>query len=171
MFAEYPFLYDGDYQSEIRHLKKQYNSIQDAIILVAEKEGKPIGIATGYPFRYEIDRFIQLFETSNRNPEEYFYLGEAIVQKVYRGFGIGSQFISLREAYVKSLVGYKYLCFCTALIPDSAQKPKGYKSNASFWKKRGFIEHPELTEAIYYKKIGDDKETEQKISFWIKEIA
>ncbi len=49
VFAEYPFLYAGDYEYEKLYLKK-FTAMKDAIVVACFDHNTLIGIATGYPF-------------------------------------------------------------------------------------------------------------------------
>jgi GNAT superfamily N-acetyltransferase len=170
VFPEYPFLYIGNYDYEMRYLKK-FLTMQDAIVVVAFDGDELIGISTGFPFIYEADNLKEVLISNQRNPNDYFCFGESVLRKSYRGLGIGKAFFDQREAHVKRLDRYRYICFYTIIRPDNDPKrPADYRPLASFWKSRGYIEHPELIGTIAYQEIGETQETPKQMVFWIKEL-
>lgn len=170
VFREYPFLYEGDYEYEMRYLKK-FLAMKDAIVIAALDQGSIIGLATGFPFIYEAKDLKQVLLASGRNVSDYFCFGESVLKKGYRGLGIGKQFMEMREAHVRKLISYKYICFYTSARPkDDPKRPPDYHSPASLWKKQGFVEHPELIGWISYQEIGEAEETPKKMVFWIKNL-
>lgn len=169
VFAEYPFLYAGDYEYEMRYLKK-FLTMEDAIVVIAfDSNDTPIGLATGYPFRYEMDHMQKMFIENGMDPERYFCFGESVLRKSYRGQGIGKRFFEERELHVASLAKYPHICFYTSVRPkNDPNRPLDYRHLAPFWKSRGFVEHPELTTEVSYQEIGETEETPKKMVFWIK---
>lgn len=170
VFAEYPFLYDGDYEYEMRYLEK-FSHIQDAIVVAAFNQEEIIGISTGFPFIYESQNLQNVFKQAGRNPQEYFCFGESVLRKSYRGQGIGKKFFDHREDHVKQLDQHKYICFYTALKPlNDPKRPTDYRPLKPFWESRGYQEHPELVGEVSYQEIGETEETPKKMVFWIKEL-
>jgi GNAT superfamily N-acetyltransferase len=169
VFAEYPFLYQGDYESEEGYLKK-FAASDEAVIVVAHEGNEVIGAATGCPFRDASDNVKEPFLIHHRNPSDYFYFGDLVILKAYRGRGIGRRFFEELEKHVASLGHYQYSCLFTINKPlDDPKRPKDYRSLSPFFKKAGFKEHPELTCSISYKEEGDDQKTPKEMVFWIKE--
>ncbi|MCH9625583.1 MAG: hypothetical protein S4CHLAM123_07590 [Chlamydiales bacterium] len=170
VFSEYPFLYEGSLENEKQHLKK-FLTINDAILVVAFDQDKIVGISTGYPFIYEAGNLKETFISVGRDPKNYFCFGESVLQKVYRGKGIGKQFFDQREAHVHHLNRYSSICFYTSLRPvDDPKCPTDYRPLSPFWRNRGFVEHPELHATVAYREIGESKKTPKKIRFWTKDI-
>lgn len=168
VFAEYPFLYDGDNEYEERYLQK-FLRMEEAIVIAAYDGGNLIGISTGYPLLYESKHLQEVISSSGRHLSEYFCFGESVVKKPYRGQGIGKKFFHERELHVRALGHYKYICFYTRPLDDIRQ-PSDYRPLAAFWNSRGFMEHPELIWQISYREIGEAEETPKNMVFWIKEI-
>ena len=170
VFAEYPFLYIGDYDYEMRYLKK-FLTMQDAIVVAAFDREALVGIATGYPFIYEVENLKAVFLSAHRDPKEYFCFGEFVLRKTYRGQGIGKQFCEEIEAHVRRLHRYSSICFYTAERPvNDPKRPADYRSLAPFWKSRGFVQHPELIGTVSYQEIGEGEETPKNMVFWIKDL-
>lgn len=170
VFAEYPFLYAGDYEYEKRYLQK-FLTMKDAIVIAAFDQDEVIGISTGFPMVYEAQNLQDVLIQSGRNPQDYFCFGESVLRKTYRGLGIGKAFIEKREAHVKHLNKYKYICFYTVVKPsDDPRRPADYRPLAPFWQSRGYVEHPELHGTLAWQEIGESEETPKKMVFWIKKL-
>ncbi len=170
VFKEYPFLYIGDLAYEERYLAK-FLTMQDGIAVAAFDGDLLVGISTGYPFRYESKNLTEVLSNSGRNPNEYFCFGESVLRKTYRGLGIGKKFFDEREAHVRSLKEYPYICFYTSARPlDDPKKPADYRPLGPFWESRGFVYQPELIGSVSYQEIGEKEETPKKMVFWIKKI-
>lgn len=171
VFREYPFLYVGDFEYEKRYLQK-FIAMKDAIVVGAFDKDELIGLSTGFPFIYEAENLKKVLIAADRNPEEYFCFGESVLRKSYRGLGIGKAFFDQREAHVKRLNQYRYICFYTSLRPaNDPKRPPDYRPLAPFWNSRGYAEHPELIGAVSWQEIGEAEETPKKMVFWIKQIA
>ncbi len=171
IFAEYPFLYEGDYNYENEYLKK-YLTMKDAIIVLAYDGKELIGLSTGYPFVYEEAHLQKVLKDHELNPQDYFCFGESMLRKMHRGKGIGSRFFELREAYVKKLKCYSHICFYTVVRPlDDPKRPKDYHPLDSFWQKRGYIKQNQLIGSISWKEIGEKEKTAKPMIFWTKKLS
>ncbi|GAB4232640.1 MAG: GNAT family N-acetyltransferase [Chlamydiales bacterium] len=158
IFQEYPFLYQGDEDYERRYLKKFSNS-SEAIVILSYHGNEIVGISTGLPFREEDPSLHTNFLKHGLEPEEFFYFGESVLKKSYRGQGIGKRFFALRQEHAVRL-GYSKLCFCTVIRSDNdPRKPKNYHSLESFWNRMGFEKQSELTCKISWKEIGETAES------------
>jgi GNAT superfamily N-acetyltransferase len=170
VFPEYPFLYIGNYEYEMRYLKK-FLTMKDAIVVAAFDNDELIGISTGFPFIYEDENLKKVLISHHRNPQNYFCFGESVLRKSYRGLGIGKAFFDQREAHVQHLNKYHYICFYTVVRPaNDPKRPSDYRPLAPFWKSRGYTEHPELIGIISYQETGEAEETPKQMVFWIKEL-
>ena len=170
VFAEYPFLYSGDLEYEKRYLKK-FSEMEDAIAVACFDGEELVGISTGYPFIYEAKDLQAVLSARGLKPEDYYCFGESVLRKAYRSRGIGNKFFDEREAHVKRLQRFQHICFYTSLRPkNDPKRPADYRPLGSFWKKRGFVEHPELIGSVSYQEIGEEAETPKKMIFWIKDL-
>lgn len=171
VFAEFPYLYEGDLVYEESYLSK-FSDIPEAIAVLAFDGDKVIGASTGMPLECESDEPKKPFLDNGLPVSEYFYFSESVLSKPYRGLGIGHQFFDLREAYVKKLKRFKYICFCSIIRPDNHPlKPKEYFVKDEFWKKRGYTKHPELLCHYTFLDIGEKKPSVKPLVVWIKKIA
>jgi GNAT superfamily N-acetyltransferase len=170
VFLEYPFLYVGNEDYEMKYLEK-FITAQDAVVIVAFDGDKIVGVSTGMPLIFESQDLQKPFLKAGLHPEEYFYFGESVLQKSYRGLGIGHRFFDEREKHVQQMGRFKYLCFCTIKrAADDPRRPPDFVPLNEFWGKRGFKEHPELTCKIAWQEMGEESETPKEMVFWIKKI-
>jgi hypothetical protein len=170
VFKEYPFLYMGDMEYETRYLKK-YTQCKEAIAVLIFDGAKIVGASTGLPLEDETEEVQKPFVDHGLNPSEYFYFGESILLQPYRGRGLGHHFFDLREAHAKHLKRFKHTCFCTVSRPKNhPRRPKDHMPLETFWKKRGYTEHPEFKCAIYWKDMDEDKESPKPMVFWTKDL-
>lgn len=170
IFREYPFLYEGNLDYEKKYLKK-FETATEAIIVLAFDNDQIIGASTGLPFSYEDATLKRTFVNAGRKPDDYFYFGESILRRQYRGLGIGNHFFDEREKHARHLKRFSHICFCTAKRPENdPMRPKEYRKLNSFWEKRGYKEHPELHAQISWKEIGEAQESPKEMIFWIKEL-
>jgi len=171
VFVEYPFLYEGDLEYEMRYLNK-FTKIKDAIAVAAFDGDKLVGISTGYPFVEEDKNLQKVFVNAKRNPEDYFCYGESVLQKPYRGLGVGNAFYTEREKHVKELGSFSSICFFTSKRPsDDSRRPFDYLPLDGLWKKWGFQKHDELVGEVSYKEIGETEESPKEMVFWIKSLS
>ncbi len=169
VFRDFPYLYDGDYAYEEKYLKT-YIDCPDSVIVLAFAGDDIIGASTAIPMKYETDEVKKPFIEHDYNPDEIFYCGESVLDKRYRGLGIGVRFFEEREAHADDLGGFKHICFCCVERPaDHPRRPKDYVPLDAFWNKRGYVKHPELTTTYSWKDLDEDKETAKPMTFWLKE--
>lgn len=171
VFAEWPYLYEGDLDYEKKYLKK-FSSCDESVMVVAFDGDEVIGVSSGLPLKKEDPALIKPFQESDAKIEDFFYFSESVLKKEYRGKGLGNRFFDEREKHVKNLGHYKYICFC-AVERDQKdpRKPKDYFQLDSFWEKRGFIKKPELVVYFSWKEHGHNEETEKPMCCWTKEVS
>lgn len=168
VFREFPYLYDGDYEYEEKYLKTYINS-PDSVIVLAFDGDQVIGASTAIPLKYETDEvkkpFIELGYDANR----IFYCGESVLNKKYRGLGIGVRFFKEREAHAQELGGFEHICFCCVERPvDHPRRPADYVPLDQFWNKRGYFKHPELQTIYTWKDLDEDTESPKPMTFWLQ---
>lgn len=170
VFKEYPFLYAGDIDYEKRYLEK-FMMMKNAVIVAAYNGNTIVGISTAYPFEYENKELKQVFIDAGLSPTNYYCFGESVLQKRYRGQGIGKAFFAHREQYARLLKTYKHLCFYTSMREkDDPKKPLDYRPLDPFWTAQGFKKHPELVGMVSYQEIDKVEETPHPMVFWIKNL-
>ena len=171
VFAEWPYLYEGDVTYEEQYLKK-FSNCSESVMVVAFDGDKVIGVSSGLPLKDEDAAVIKPFKENGEKIDDYFYFSESVLKKEYRGRGLGHQFFDKREEHVKKHGGFKKICFC-AVVRDQSdpRKPGGYSQLDSFWKKRGYEKNRGLIAYFSWKEHGDEKETEKPLCCWVRELS
>ncbi|PKM10526.1 MAG: GNAT family N-acetyltransferase [Gammaproteobacteria bacterium HGW-Gammaproteobacteria-3] len=168
VFREFPYLYDGDPDYEKKYLQT-YIDCPESVIVLAFDGDTIIGASTAIPLKYETDEVKQPFIENGYDPNEVFYCGESVLNKKYRGFGIGVKFFQQREAHAADLGGFEHICFCCVERPvDHPRRPVDYLPLDKFWNKRGYFKHPELKTTYTWKDLDEDAETPKPMTFWLK---
>ena len=168
VFRDFPYLYDGNYEYEEKYLQTYIDTPASVIVLAIDGE-KVVGASTALPMKYETDELKRPFLENNYNLEEVFYCSESVLNKNYRGLGLGVQFFEQREEHAKELGGFKIITFCCVERPlKHPRRPHNYVPLDSFWNKRGYFKHPELKTTYLWKDLDDTEETPKPMTFWLK---
>lgn len=169
VFRDFPYLYDGDINYEKKYLQT-YIDCPESVIVIAFDGDKVVGASTAIPMKYETDELKQPFPDNGYNLDEVFYCSESVLDKNYRGLGIGVRFFEQREAHAGDLGGFKHICFCCVERPaDHPRRPADYVPLDKFWNKRGYVKHPELHTSYIWKDLDDADETPKPMTFWLKQ--
>lgn len=166
VFREFPYLYDGDQAAEQEYLTG-YAACPASVFVLAESEGRVVGVSTGLPLEAADAAFRVPFEASGMNPAEWFYFGESVLAPEWRGRGIGHRFFDEREAHARRL-GFSKTCFCAVERPgDHPLRLPGYRANDVFWQGRGYFKQPHLRARFAWRQIDSvDAEVENELVFW-----
>ncbi|MBL6987607.1 MAG: GNAT family N-acetyltransferase [Methylobacter sp.] len=185
VFRDFPYLYDGDIDYEKKYLQT-YIDCPESVIVIAFDDGsqssslqdsgihtihggKVVGASTAIPMKYETEELKKPFIEQGYNLDEVFYCSESVLDKNYRGLGIGVRFFEQREAHAEDLGGFKHICFCCVERPiDHPRRPIDYVPLDKFWNKRGYVKHPELNTRYTWKDLDDEDETPKPMTFWLK---
>jgi GNAT superfamily N-acetyltransferase len=168
VFRDFPYLYDGDIEYEKKYLQT-YIDCPESVIVLAWDGDRIIGASTAIPLKYETDEVKQPFIDHGYAVEAVFYCGESVLDKRYRGLGIGVRFFEQREAHAADLGGFKHITFCCVERPlDHPRRPADYVPLDAFWNKRGYVKHPELHTTYSWKDLDDAAETAKPMTFWLK---
>lgn len=169
VFREFPYLYEGSVESEREYLG-HYGECPRSVFVVALGDGQVVGVSTGLPLADADESFQAPFKNADLNPEEWFYCGESVLDRAWRGKGIGHRFFDEREAHAREL-GLTKTCFCSVIRPkDHPLCSAGYRPNDVFWTKRGYVKQPQLCAHFSWKQVdsGDD-EVPNELVFWTRE--
>jgi GNAT superfamily N-acetyltransferase len=171
VFREFPYLYDGGLDYEQNYLRT-YIGVPDSVIVIAFDGERVIGASTGLPLEAETDEVKKPFLEHRYDPKKIFYFGESVLDKAYRGKGLGVRFFEEREAHVRGLGRFEWTCFCAVQRPhDHPLRPKDYVPLDAFWNKRGYFKHPELNTKFSWREIGEKAETPKPMTFWLKQLS
>jgi GNAT superfamily N-acetyltransferase len=168
VFREFPYLYDGTYEYEEKYLQTYLNCPQSVIVIAFDGD-KIVGASTAIPMKFETEELKKPFIEHGYDLDEVFYCSESVLDKHYRGLGIGVRFFDERESHAKELGGFKHITFCCVERPaDHPRRPADYVPLDKFWNKRGYVKHPELNTTYVWKDLDDEMETPKPMTFWLK---
>lgn len=171
VFRDFPYLYEGDLAYEAKYLKT-YIEAPNSVIVLAFDGDKVVGASTGVPLREEMEEVKRPFIAAGYDLDSIFYCGESVLLSAYRGQGAGVAFFEHREAHAKSISGMQYSCFCGVQRPDDhPARPADYQPLDHFWRNRGYEQKPDLTTTFSWKDVGDTKESEKPMMFWMKSLV
>ncbi len=169
VFHDFPYLYDGTLDYEAQYLDG-FAKGRDAIVVATRDGDSIIGCATGSALVTHHGPLQQPFREAGYDIERIFYCGESVLLPAYRGHGLGHAFFDHREAHARAQ-GYMISTFCGVIRPaDHPLRPPDYRPLDAFWEKRGYRKVPGLVAQFAWKDIGDDRQTEKPMQFWLKEL-
>lgn len=169
VFREFPYLYEGDERGERDYLRRYAESL-GSVLVVAEIEGKVVGVSTGLPLADADGAFREPFEAAGMDVRDWFYLGESVLDPDWRGRGIGHRFFDAREACAREL-GFARTCFCAVVRPgDHPMKPRDYRPHDAFWSKRGYVRQTGLSARLSWPQVDSaGAEVGNVLVFWSRD--
>lgn len=170
VFRDFPYLYDGNLAYERSYLERLIQC-HDSILVVAFDRERVIGVSTGLPLVGETENIQQPWVDQGHDIRKIFYYGESVLQKEYRGRGIGVSFFEEREKWARALNSFQLLTFCAVVrAPDHPMRPANYLNLEAFWMKRGFSKTPNTLCQISWLDIGAKAESKKYLHFWTKPL-
>ncbi len=168
VFADYPYLYDGDLDYEKRYLET-YFTASSALIGVVRDGQKMVGMTSALSLCQEEESFKRPFIDSGHDPDDYYYFGESILLKDYRSLGLGRWFMEIRLKRAREL-GHRYACFCrVSRAKDDPRRPSDYRDLDPFWRELGF-RRMGVTTTYHWKEFGEKIQSAKTMEFWRKEL-
>lgn len=165
-FFEYPYLYSGSSDYEMKYLKR-YVSSSKSFFFGLWDQNKLIGATTGLPLIDEDSAFQKPFIDHKINGNNVFYFGESLLKPEYRGQKIGHLFFDEREKYAVQTLKFSITCFCSVLRPDNHPlKPKNYRTHDQFWLKRGYKKQNHLQAQFNWQDRNENHESIKCLEFW-----
>lgn len=169
VFREYPYLYIGDYEYEMKYLQT-YVSCPESIMVLVFDDDVVVGASTAIPLEFETVEFKRPFHGHNIPIKDVFYLGESVLVPVYRGRKIYHRFFAERESAAREY-GAKITAFCAVeRANNDLRQPEGYTSLDKVWQKFGYEKHPELCVYYEWKEIGEQEQSTKPMTFWLKTL-
>ena len=170
VLRDYPYFEEPNLDYNTQYLRK-IASCKEAIAVLIFDNTTLVGVSLGYPFSHELASHHLPFKEKHLNLSSYYFFGESILLKPYRGRGIGHHFFDAREAHVAHFHAFKHICFCVPLQMESNEgRPNDFIPLHDFWRKRGYVPHPEMSIRLCKNKVEDSLGQESLMSFWIKDI-
>lgn len=169
VFAEWPYLYDGDLAYERSYLE-EFASGADGVLVVAEDNGRIVGAATASPMRSQKKEFREPLEALGIPTGNMFYFGESVLLPDYRGQGIGHAFFDHREAQARRF-GADRISFAAVIRDaDHPARPSGFTSLDGFWRKRGYAPLDGAIMQLAWKDRGEAEDTRKPLQYWMRRL-
>lgn len=169
VFAEWPYLYDGDLAYEEDYLRA-FAASDDAVLVLARDGERIVGASTGSPMTAQERQIREQVEVFGFDTSEVFYFGESVLLPEYRGQGIGHAFFDQREAHAR-VCRARYATFASVIRPDDhPARPESYRPLDRFWLGWGYSKVNGLTCQIAWRDHGEAAETPKPLQFWMREL-
>ncbi len=169
VFREFPYLYDGDLGYETQYLEK-FTDLPSATLVVARDGARVVGASTALPLGAAEPEIQAPFLEHDLGVADWYYFGESVLERPYRGRGLGVQFFQCREARAREL-GYTHTTFCAVIrAEDHPARPSDDAPLDAFWTRRGYVKRPELVCRFSWKDVGEASETVKQMMFWTKKL-
>jgi len=169
VFAEWPYLYEGDAAYEQSYLRA-YADAPGAAVVVCRDGDRVVGAATCEPMTQGHAPVGAAFRAAGLDPARFCYFGESVLLAPYRGQGAGVRFFTEREAHARRL-GLPEAAFCAVIrAPDDPRRPPGHVPLDAFWRKRGYAPRPDITVTFDWKEIGQQAASPHVLSFWTRAL-
>jgi GNAT superfamily N-acetyltransferase len=170
VFAEFPYLYDGDLDYEMRYLAV-YRDSPGAVVVGAWNGDRLVGAATGAPMEDHAADFGAVFAGREPPIGDVFYCAESVLLPEYRGLGVGHHFFDLREAHARAL-GRGHAAFCAVVRPaDHPARPANYRPLDAFWRARGYAPLEGAVARFTWRDLGEAAESGKPLQFWIRRLG
>ncbi|WP_395332412.1 GNAT family N-acetyltransferase [Novosphingobium sp. BL-8H] len=167
VFAEWPYLYDGDPEYERDYLAA-FAAAPQAILVAAREGGRIVGMATASPLSAQEIALRAPVERAGHDVSGVFYFGESVLLPAWRGQGIGHAFFDHREAQARRC-GATAAGFAAVIRPaDHPDRPRDYRPLDAFWRKRGYAPVPGLTCTLAWKDHRDAGEAAKSLQYWMR---
>lgn len=172
IFREFPYLYEGNFEYEKNYMSG-YLSDPRAVFVLVKDGNNLVGAATGMPLISDSDIVKDarcVFEKHALTCEEYYYFGEAVLLPAYRGKGLYTKLITVRERKAKEF-GFTRLCFLAVRQRNNHPlKPDGFQGTDRIFEHAGFRK-TEMSIKYDWPTIqpdGSAKNSKHVMFFWIK---
>src|SRR5690606_24691926 len=155
VFRDFPYLYDGDLDYEREYLAKYASSPDSVFVLAVAENGGVVGAATGLPLVDADAEFQQPFVEQGMDPAAVFYFGESVLDRDWRGRGLGHAFFDGREAFAASR-GFAVTAFCAVVREDDhPARPADYRPLDALWNARGYAPVPQMDTCYHWRDLGE----------------
>ncbi len=169
VFREFPYLYDGSAEYEELYLQSYLKSELSYVVLVSSG-GRVVGASTGMPLAAESEDIGNPFRRHGFDVEATFYCGESVLLPEFRGWGIGRQFMQLREAHARRH-GFKFMTFCAVNRPDDhPRRPADYRPLHDFWLQCGFAPVDKFQLEFDWRDIDEETSSAKPMNVWMKTL-
>ena len=169
VFAEWPYLYDGDRAYEEKYLRA-FAEADDAVLVTASDGGRIVGASTASPMTAQERDILEPMQSHGLDPSKVFYFGESVLLPEYRGQGLGHAFFDQREAHARDC-GARHAMFAAVVRPqDHPARPGDNRPLDAFWQGRGYEPAEGLTCQLTWQDHGEAEETAKPLQFWMRQL-
>jgi GNAT superfamily N-acetyltransferase len=141
------------------------------VIVVARDGERVVGAATAMPLAAHADDLVPPLAAAGYDPGRVCYFGESVLDRAYRGRGIGNAFFVEREAHARAM-GLATAAFCAVVRPDDhPRRPADYRPLDPLWTKHGFVRRPEIVTTFSWRDLDETAESAKPMVFWTKELG
>ena len=169
VFHDWPYLYNGDV-NETPYIAPYVDKPRAALFLGTDA-GKPIGLATCLPLRDESANVQAPFIERGWDVRRFFYFGEGVLLRQYRGRGLGKRLFELRESHARAVSTADYAVFCSVRRPaDHPLRPPTPHTNDAFWRARGYCPLDGVSCTMTWRDREQPAETPHTLDFWIRSL-
>ncbi len=170
VFADWPYLYDGDAAYEAQYLQKFAASPGAVVVAARDVNGAMVGAATAAPLSDHADEFAVPFARIGLDPDSFFYLAESVLLPAYRGQGAGRQFFAMREAAARAQ-GFEHTVFASVIRPeDHPARPDDDRTLDAFWLRLGYNPYPGLLAEFSWRDHGEADESRKLLQVWGRQL-
>jgi GNAT superfamily N-acetyltransferase len=170
VFRDWPYLYDGELDEERIFLGSLANSPRGGMA-VAFDGAEPVGCSTCLPLE-DAEEVVQApFLARGWDPARFFYFGESVLLRRYRGQGVGVAFFAAREDHARRVSEAHFACFCAVQRPeDHPLRPADAVKLDGFWQRRGYTPYPDLACEMSWKQVDGPEKVTNRLNFWLKKL-
>lgn len=169
VFREYPYLYDGDLDYERRYLAAYFESPKAVVIGALDGE-RLVGAATAAPLALHAAEFARPFSDAGLDPAAFYYFGESVLERPWRGRGIGVRFFEERERAARDF-GFRFCVFSAVRRPAvHPARPADHVPLDDFWRRRGYRQVEGLETTFSWREIGEARESPKPMAFWMRAL-
>ncbi|HEV2601173.1 MAG TPA: hypothetical protein VGT41_02645 [Candidatus Babeliales bacterium] len=171
VFGEYPYFYAGTIQEDLAQVQWSAGLL-DAAVAVAYYKREPIGFVSGANFvEYAaiFENSCALFEKHGYNPNDFYYVPEAIVVAEHRGKWLFRDLHWIINMHAQML-GYKAMCLIAGSHEHYSRKPVDYRGPEGAFMKAGYYK-TQMTSVWTWATIQGDGSVikqEHSLDYWIK---
>jgi len=167
VFAQWPYLYDGEAAYEADYLR-EFAAAPDAVLVAARDGGRIVGAATASPMAAQKAEFQAPFAARGLDVGRLFYFGESVLLPEYRGQGAGHAFFDRREEQARRC-GAEAATFAAVVRPvDHPDHPANYVPLNGFWQRRGYDRVEGFVTEFAWKDHRDEGETAKVMQYWLR---
>jgi GNAT superfamily N-acetyltransferase len=169
VFYDWPYLYDGD-PAAMPYIAP-YTEKPRAALFLGRAAGRPIGLATCLPLEDESASVQAPFRARGWDVRRFFYFGEGVLLKEWRGQGLGKRLFALRESHARAVSTADYAVFCSVRRPPNHPlRPADAHTNDAFWRGRGYQPLDGMACTMTWRDRGVSEEAPHTLDFWIKSL-